>query len=469
MIMPTIANNELTRLLTTFDVHRLGEGDMSAGANVIAAMACAIANIHPHGSRIASGDGPSFRIGSSVLAYGPLTSALIGERVESALAKLQSNMDSHCNEWELAKEACPASRDPSKTNELFNVAPNIKSLLALQEDMFSVVRSSAAVLLTPTPNRLRRALLERPLLYASGAQPTPLGAALERSHADQLLVHDVLRSPARCVELADSCLPLIDGCLTVGKQARPVRGHLLLYDPSQVLDEVLRENSPAKRLMLRLPWLVDGNAGPSLPIPETAVAGVTSLQPRLDRMEERFQAALRAAWLKRLDLNTEEPETLNFDLSLQQARWIAFLQQKEAAFPGISAAARSLLATLVFGLNEMVISLPKPEGLALHSDDVEALARILVERMCNARAVILYDASKEDRERKLKTMLEKLSAGPASVRDLTRKHHRLSTHEARDLLSELVTRGKATDLGDDHYQSRSATWPNKAAILTLEA
>jgi hypothetical protein len=157
-------NNQLTRLLTTFDVQRLGEGDMSAGANVIAAMACAIANIHLNGSRIASGDGPSFRIGSSVLAYGPLTSALIAELVESVLAKLQSNMDSHCNEWELAKEAYPARRDPSKTNELFNVAPNIKSLQTLQEGMSSVVRGSAAGLLTPMPNRMKRALLERPLL-----------------------------------------------------------------------------------------------------------------------------------------------------------------------------------------------------------------------------------------------------------------------------------------------------------------
>jgi hypothetical protein len=49
-------------------------------------------------------------------------------------------------------------------------------------------------------------------------------------------------------------------------------------------------------------------------------------------------------------------------------------------------------------------------------------------------------------------MFEKLSAGPASARDLTRMHHRLPTNEARDLLSELVARRQAVELGGDRYQ-----------------
>jgi hypothetical protein len=110
-----------------------------------------------------------------------------------------------------------------------------------------------------------------------------------------------------------------------------------------------------------------------------------------------------------------------------------------------------VIATLLFGLHQMVKSLPKPEGLTFYVDDVEALAQILVMRMCNCRAVILHDASKEDRERKLQVMLEKLSAGPTSV---------------RDLLSELVTRGQAVDLGGDRYQPASTTWQHTA--LTLE-
>jgi hypothetical protein len=439
--------DSLTRLLITFDAQRLGEGDVFAGANVIAAMACAIANVHRHGTRIKSGDAPAFRIGSSVLAYGPLTSALIGERVESVLAEFQSNLDSHCNEWELAKNAYLGGLNGRPPDERFIVKATSKSLCFINEASTGGI-GNLAQLLAPMPNRMKRALLERPLIYTSGAQPKQLGAALERSHAGQLLVHDVLRTPSQCADLADCCMPLIDGCLMVGKQARPVRGHLMLCDPSQVLEEVLRENNPAKRLMLRLPWLVDGSAGPSLPVPKASADRAT----QLDRIEDRFQGALAKAWLKRLDYSALGPETLGVDFSACQARWVAFLQQKEADFPGISAAARPLLATLLFGLHEMFVSLPKSDDVEFYVDGAEALARILVQRMCNARAVIQYDASKETKERKLRTMFEKLSAGPASARDLTRMHHRLPTNEARDLLSELVARRQAVELGGDRYQ-----------------
>lgn len=457
--------DRLTRLLITFDAQRLGEGDVSAGANVLAAMACAIANVHRHGARITSGDAPSFRIGSSLLACGPLTSALVAERVVSVLAEYQSNLDSHCNESELAKEAYLGGLDGRPPDERFHISPNANSLKALTGEIYGTALSNLLPLLAPMPNRMKRALLERPLLYASGAQPKQLGAALERSHANQLLVHDVLRSPSQCADLADCCMPLIDGCLTVGKQARPVRGHLMLCDPAQVLEEVLRENNPAKRLMLRLPWLVDGPAGPSLPVPKTS----SDRSTQLDRIEERFQGALAKAWLKRLDYSALGPETLDVDFSAYQARWVAFLQQKEADFPGISAAARPLLATLLFGLHEMFVSLPKSDDVEFYIDDAEALAKIIVQRMCNARAVFQYDASKETKERKLQTMFEKLSAGPASARDLTRMHHRMLTNEARDLLSELVTRRQVVELGGDRYQAVSITWQNKAAGLTLEA
>jgi hypothetical protein len=463
----TMSSNDtekLQRLLQTFDAQRLGEGDVSAGANVLAAMACSIANVHRHGARISKGDGSSYRVGSSLLATGPLTSALVVERVGSVLAEFQSSMDSHCNEWELAKEAYLARLEKRFPDERFTVTPTTQSLKAMHADITGNVRGGLAQLLTPLPNATKRALLEHPLLYAAGTQPKQLQSALERSHAGQLLVHDVLRDPFQCTNLADCCLPLIDGCLTVGKQARAVRGDLLLSDPTQVLDEVLREGGSASRLMLRLPWLVDGHAGPSLPAPASATN-----HPTLVRMEERFQIALCKAWLARLDYTTTTPETLAFDLAPYQAKWISFLQQKEASFPGVSAAARPLFATLLFGLHHMFVCLPKSDEVEYFVEEVEALARVLVLRMCNARAVIFHDASKEKRERQLQTMFEKLSAGPASLRDLTRKHHRLPTNEARDLLDELVTRGQAAHLGGDNYQAVSTTWHSKAVGLTLEA
>ena len=43
--MPANDTSHLQSLLTRFDVKRLGEGDVAAGANLLAAMACSLANI----------------------------------------------------------------------------------------------------------------------------------------------------------------------------------------------------------------------------------------------------------------------------------------------------------------------------------------------------------------------------------------------------------------------------------------
>jgi hypothetical protein len=231
-----------------------------------------------------------------------------------------------------------------------------------------------------------------------------------------------------------------------------------------VLDEVLRDAGPARRVMMRLPWLVDGNAGPSLPVSDNAAN-----HPRLDQIETRFRTALAHAWLARLDYTSAEPEQLTFEFAAYQARWIAFLQQKETDFPGISAAARSLFATLLFGLHQMTKCMTRPEGVKFYAEDVEALAHIIIQRMINVRAVILHDASKEKQERQLQAMLDKLSAGPSSVRDLVRKFHRLPVNDARDLLDELVSRGRAIHLGGDRYEMARATLSRVPQTLTLEA
>jgi hypothetical protein len=454
---------KLTRLLTTFDALRLGEGDASAGANVLAAMACAIANVHRHGTRIASEDGASFQTGCSLLAYGPLTAALVCERVTGVLAELQSNVSSHHKEWNTAMQEYGKSKPPgAPLDERFTVDPDIRSLCVLKDETVDIPPTLAS-LLTPMRRGLKRALLDQPLVFATGASPAKLGASLERSHNSQLLVHDVLRDPAQCTTLTDCCLPLLDGCLTVGPLSTPVCGHLLLRDPSRVLDEVLRDGGHGRRLLLRLPWLVDGNIEPTLPVAEISAAN----HPRLDRMEKRFRVALSEAWIRRLDYTADETQNMDFDLTSIQSRWIRFLQQQEAHFPGISAAARPLLATLLFGLLEMLYSLPNEEDVELHAEDVLALGCLLVQRMGNTRAVIMFDGEKERKEHKLQLMLDKLGEGISSPRELVRRFHRLPTDEGRDLLNELVARGKAIDLGDDRYQRVPAA-RHQMSTLTLE-
>ena len=389
-----------------------------------------------------------YHAGSSLLASGPLTASLIAERVVGLLAEYQGSLLGHLNEWDIAKQHIIDSR--------MGAAPDFKGF-AIKPDMSSVIVMGDDVpsrdycldrLLAPFPNRVKRELSSQPLVYVTGATPAELRRNLQRSHFGRPLVHEVLRSPAHCAELEDCCLPVIDGCLTSGPRAMPVHGHVLLGDPSRVLGEVLRTGGEAGRWLLRLPWLVDGNAGPEPPASQAS--GDT--RPKLDRMEQRYQHAMRRAWRCRLDHQNPAPELHALDIAAEQAGWVAFLLQHERSLPGISAAARPLLATLVFGLYEMVKCLPLPEGCRFELRDAVSLAGFLVQRMTNARAVIVHAGERETARRKQQGILDKLAAGPLSTRDLGRRFHRMTTTECRDLLLDLGKLGRVIELPGDRWQ-----------------
>lgn len=66
--MPSATTNgtpHLENLLTRFGVENLGEGDTVAGANLLAAMACSVANIQRPGSGFMTGDGETIAVGTS--------------------------------------------------------------------------------------------------------------------------------------------------------------------------------------------------------------------------------------------------------------------------------------------------------------------------------------------------------------------------------------------------------------------
>ena len=48
--MSTHPNNQIHQVFHKYSTLQLGEGDAIAGANLLAAMACTIANLHPPGS-----------------------------------------------------------------------------------------------------------------------------------------------------------------------------------------------------------------------------------------------------------------------------------------------------------------------------------------------------------------------------------------------------------------------------------
>ena len=82
----------LHEFLKLTDAERLGESDLIAGANTLAAMAILLANIQRPGSGLETRFGDSITVGTSVIVSGSLSASLVGERVLTGLGEFQNNL-----------------------------------------------------------------------------------------------------------------------------------------------------------------------------------------------------------------------------------------------------------------------------------------------------------------------------------------------------------------------------------------
>lgn len=85
----------LQEMLTSFGAAGLGEGDLIAGANTLAAMACSLANIARPGSGLKDKDGRTFKVGTSLLVSGSHSPSLVADQVAIELGRRQRNTNSH--------------------------------------------------------------------------------------------------------------------------------------------------------------------------------------------------------------------------------------------------------------------------------------------------------------------------------------------------------------------------------------
>ena len=110
-----------------------------------------------------------------------------------------------------------------------------------------------------------------------------------------------------------------------------------------------------------------------------------------------------------------EPQIVRANFTKSQHRWTGFLGEMERSLPGISGAARNLLATLVFGLHELSRCAGR-KRLEFKVLAVEAFARFLVRRMANARATIIHAAEVARRKSQISRVFKKLSDMPIDAR-----------------------------------------------------
>ena len=94
-IIPTDLQST-AKLLHQFDATALGEGDLTAGANTLAVMALAIANIAPPGSCLMDGkDGTRVPVGMGMLVSGALSCDIVSDRVLTILQSRQNHLYGH--------------------------------------------------------------------------------------------------------------------------------------------------------------------------------------------------------------------------------------------------------------------------------------------------------------------------------------------------------------------------------------
>ena len=94
----------LRSFLATFDADDLGDGDLNAGTNTLAAMASMIANIAPPGSGLLDPQGHRTRVGASLLVSGSLSSCLVIDEAITELGMLQDHLTAHLGSYLRQKE-----------------------------------------------------------------------------------------------------------------------------------------------------------------------------------------------------------------------------------------------------------------------------------------------------------------------------------------------------------------------------
>ena len=463
-------NRHLNELLHIFGATRLGEGDPVAGANLLAAMATSIANIAPPGSGLQAPDGETLEAGASLIVSGCLSTSLVAEKILSGLGDRQNNLNSHLRSHLRNHPDKPKAAGNFEAEARASVMDRYNNLTL--EGLYAdgdfhrggVAGPWAGLLRQPAAADFEE-LRDQHVIFAAKATTGNLADILDHAHRGRPCLHVELEKAPYFARVARQCLDVMDGRGSTGLNSQTVRGTVIATDPSGILGEAMRAEDVAALMVSRMVLLVDGNAGPEPGEPEANTKLVA-----LDAPGWRYKAAMEQAWGKRLDHRKPGPVLLSYDFHSFQARWIAFLKSKEAELPGITGTARNLLATLVFGLTQMVGSARAPKDFSWSLEQIEALARFLVHRMANARSAMLHSAQSARKLVLEEKILQKLRAGPLDVRGITRKFHSLTAGYCLDVLLDMEAAGKLLRIDDRLWQARQSTSSaTSARHLTLEA
>lgn len=434
---------DLADLLTSFDVFDLGHADTIVGCNLLAAMACTLANLAPDEGVMIEGQASPARVGTSLLVFGSGSSGRVVDEIVDEVCRKQNNLGEHLNRYlEKLRE------ENSKQGYSFRSPPpregnshHLVSATQIEHSLDTCTGGAWQRLLSERPELTIRQIGKDPKVLASVGGSGDIGSRLKGLLPGCTLVHLGLAHTGDIARFADAAPALLDGRHPVGDGDRSVKGHILVTDPMHVLVSAAREADERTAWLGRLLWLTDGQTGPDAPR--------SRILYRRDATE-LFRGALEEVLAYRLAGSTVQPLRLSreprmiHDLRLPMIRWTLFLRNMEPMLPGVSGACHNLLTSLCFGLVRMDLA-----GGAVHSKGsltiggIEAFARFLVRRMANARTAMLNAAELARRRDQISRVFHKLLKGPADGRKLCRDL-KLPSAERDEALRWLQSAGLAS-------------------------
>jgi hypothetical protein len=441
----------LLRLLQIFDAASLGEGDMAAGANVLAAKCIALANSYPPGACLVSDDGSRLTVGMSFASIGGLTNSLIADKVIAPLACLQKNLVDHIAADAAHSRATLRAMPPSELSRHRPPAPseNASGLAKLDSALngFSPESDSSVFrsLLAPCRNQGPGELKNTPAVFLDAGSAAGLEKQLSRAHCRYPFVRAELADGPGTERLEGILLSVLQGTCIADGVAGPVhiRGHVAAFCTAAKLVRSVGDGDES--LLANLLWLVDGKSGE---LSSTREHGSSSA-PYATHL--KYSEALEIAWARRLDYRQAGPMTIRYAWPLRQREWVALLQKLEPRCPGLTRAARPLFATLVTGLL-LLSSGRKGEQKRWTDIDALALAKFLVFRMVNCREQLTQtERDARDLDLALK-LIAKLENAPLTARQLVRKTNSLLADDCRRVLELCGQRGGARPVENDKWE-----------------
>ena len=436
--------DHLTKLLNHFNAASLGEGNINAGANLLAAMAISLANLSRTGSYIESAGIKRMRIGTDLLVSGSLSASLVRDEILIELARFQNNTIAHLRQYLCNRGNKPhtfAKKGSTKSDKDGQTMEEKISWIAdrdyLPEDHAS--RFWAGIL-DKDINLSIADFAAYPKFFIPAQSATDLQKQLKGLHNQHPLVALALNSSEDAEKFSPVCQPLINRLLPSGDMGETILAHLLVYDSDQIVKSTAPGSTPASSWINRLIWLVDDVETPSASVHEGKPIEIVP-------MLETYRETLKQVIGKRMNHVSEKPICHRIEMAQNQIDWIRFLQSMEGRLPGISGTARTLLATLAFGLRE-IANVSYSAEYPIDPKQFEAFAMWIIYRMAKAKESMTGNSRREKLRIDAEKIVEKLMEKGSLVTREIYRYRTLPADECRSLLLSMERCGILRHEGD---------------------